>query len=99
MHRIALTKGLKLWIYWESIDRKTKARAEMRVDMQKKTRIVTSIKSFIEENHLDNQSTEMHSKAKKGDPMDIGALANQGRSEDGQRYSASEWADYMRQLE
>ena len=50
--------------------------------MQKKMRTVASIKSFMEEIHLENQSTEMHSNAKKGDPTDIGALANQGQNEE-----------------
>ena len=86
---------MRLWVFWESMDKKSKSRAEMRPELQKKVRTVATIKSFVEELHVENQSNEFMSRAKKGDPMDIGAMSR-GPGQEEPRYTAEEWEDYFR---
>ena len=80
------------------MDKKSKTRAEMRPELQKKVRTVATIRSFVEELHVENQTNEFMSRAKKGDPMDIGAMSR-GAGQEDQKYTAEEWEEYFRSVE
>ena len=93
--------SLKMWIYWNVTDYKTRARIEARVDLSApSSRTPEKLQTFIDELYDENRNEAVVSRIGKSDPMDVsGVAAREGPESPGEeeKYTAAEWQDWEQQ--